>query len=196
MKHKNLLSAVPFSMYLLFGCSNNNAATPENKSDSTTSEVNSSDTIYAGNSSLAYTVNGRHVAIKDYFKDKDGKSRGALFINEVKNDPSGKVKITVTNELTYEVFDFSVANEGSTTILHYSPSLSNFHDKTTNAGTYMSPKYKNYYADSVVVKITDINATHVAGTFSGKFLSDDSKPIPLEITDGSFDVVFTKDKRN
>lgn len=193
MKHLKLLSAISFSMYLLFACSNNKAATSNDKNDSTSTQVNSSDTIYDGNSSLVYTVNGRHVAIKDYFKGKDGKSHGALFINEVKNDPSGRVKIKVTNELSYEVFDFSVANEGSTAILHYRPSLSDFNNKSTNAATYMSPKYINYYADSVIVKITDINATHVACTFSGKFLSDDNKPVSLEITDGSFDVPFKSD---
>ncbi|HEY5370574.1 MAG TPA: hypothetical protein VIJ75_16435 [Hanamia sp.] len=60
----------------------------------------------------------------------------------------------------------------------------------------MSHQYKNYYGDSVVVTITDINATHVAGTFHGKYLSDDKPSVPLEITDGSFDLPFTKDKVN
>lgn len=194
MKHLKALSAILFLSGLLFACSNNNAATSSNKNDAATTQVNSGDTTYEGKSSLAYTVNGRHVAIKDYFQGKDGKNHGALFINEVKNDPPGRVKITVTNELTYEVFNFSVADAGSTEILKYSPSLSNFIDKSANAVTYMSPKYTNYYADSVIVQITNKDALHVTGTFFGRFISGDNKPASLEITDGSFDVPFTKDK--
>ena len=69
-------------------------------------------------------------------------------------------------------------------------------NKKSNEAEYMSHKYKNYYGDSVTVNITNIDATHVAGTFAGKFLSEDNKPVPLRITDGSFDLPFTKDKDN
>jgi hypothetical protein len=46
--------------------------------------------------------------------------------------------------------------------------------------------------DDVTVTITDIHATHVAGTFSGKYVSGGDKPVPMEVTDGKFDLRFTK----
>ena len=119
----------------------------------------------------------------------------SLFLNEVKNNVADeRLKIEVTNTPRSEVFKFSITNTGTTTVLHYSPSLSNVVNKKSNEAEYMSHKYKNYYGDSVIVNITDINATHVAGTFAGKFLADDNSP--LEITDGSFDLPFTKDQSN
>ncbi|HEY5391819.1 MAG TPA: hypothetical protein VIJ57_06875, partial [Hanamia sp.] len=174
-----------------------NSSSTAGKSDASNSASNSSgDSTYSGNSSLAYTIEGRYVAIKDLMQDGDGKNYMALFINKVTNEPGGRVNVSITNSFTSEVFNFSIANTGATTVLHSSPSLSNFTDNKSNEASYMSSKLKNYYGDSVVVTITDINATHVAGTFSGKYLSSDDKPIPLEITEGSFDVPFTKDAKN
>jgi hypothetical protein len=196
MKYIKLITAIIASICLLFACSSNSSKTVAKKSTSNTGSDKSGDSTYTGNSSLAYTINGRYVAIKDVMHDGDGKNWMALFINEVKNKPNGMIKINVTNELSKEVFDFTIANKGSSAILHYSPSLSNFINKSNNEATYMSPKYKNYYADSLIVNITKINATHIAGTFAGRFLSDDDKPVSLVITDGSFDVPFTKDKDN
>jgi hypothetical protein len=187
MEHLKLLSSVILSACLLSACSGNPSTSANNSSNLNTASTNPGESAYAGNSSFTYTINGKHIAIKY--------PAGQLFLNKVKNDPAGKLKIEVTNESTSEVFKFCVANAGSTAILHYTPSFSDFdNSKSINAATYMSPKYKNYNADSALVKITDINTTHVAGTFTGKFLSDDDKPVPLEITDGSFDVTFTKGK--
>jgi hypothetical protein len=38
--------------------------------------------------------------------------------------------------------------------------------------------------------------TGVAGTFSGKYLSDDDHPVTVEVTDGKFDLQFTKPEAN
>lgn len=189
------ISALILSASLLFACSNNNSVTPAKGNAPNSTSSNSGDSTYTGENSLAYTINGRHINLKDFMHDGDGKNWMALFLNKVKNDPStGMLKVNLTNELTKEVFKFSIANSGSSSILHYSPSLSNFTNKKSKEADYMSPKYKNYYGDSVVINITSINATRVAGTFTGKFLSDDDKPVSLEITDGSFDIAFTTDK--
>ncbi|MEP7277210.1 MAG: hypothetical protein ABI813_01085 [Bacteroidota bacterium] len=190
----NKLPGIIFSVCLFFACSNNSSTAAGEKTP--IASLNSSgDSTYIGNNGLAYTINGRHVAIKQTMHDGDGKNWIALYSNEVKNDvATSMVIVNLTNELTKEVFNFSVANSGNSSILHYIPSISNFTNKKNAAATYMSSKYINYYGDSVMVKITSINATRVAGTFSGKFLSDDDNPVRLEITDGSFDVAFTKDK--
>lgn len=193
MQHLKLYTVIIISACLFFGCSGNSSKVVGKESASNTNSENSGDSTYSGNSSLTYTIDGRHVAIKDIMHDGDGKNWMALFLNSVKNNvATGMVKVNVTNELTKEVFNFSIANSGSTTIQHYSPSLSNFVNKKSSEATYMSPKYKNYYGDSLIVNITDINATHVTGTFAGKFLSDDDKPVSLNISGGSFDVLLTK----
>ncbi len=196
MQRFKLFIVLFFSAFSLFACSNNSSTSANKDNSSNFTSNKTGDSTYAGKSSLAYTIEGKHHAIKDFLNKGDGKYLMALFLNEVKTKPDGMVEINLTNELSKEVFNFLIENKGSTTILHYTPSLSDFANKKSYSGNYMSPTYKNYYADSVTVSITNINATNVAGTFSGKFLSDDDKPVPLLITDGSFDVLFTKDKGN
>lgn len=154
----------------------------------------SGDSTYSGDNLLSYTFNGRKVNIRDFMHDGDGKNWMALYLNHVTND-AGTVSIEITNQLTAEVFNITVPNNGTTKVSHYSPSLSNFRDKKTAAAEFMS-HYKNYYADDVTVTITEVNATHVAGTFSGKYLSEGDKPVAMEVTDGQFDLRFTKPEGN
>jgi hypothetical protein len=183
MQHLKLLSALILSTCLLFACSGNSSTSASKDSTSNTTSDNFGSGVPNGNGSFSYTIEGTKVSVK------------SLYINEVKNNVADRrLKIEVTNTPTSEVFNFSIANSGTTTVLHYSPSLSNIVNKKSNEAEYMSHKYKNYYGDSVIVSITDMNATHVAGTFTGKFLSDDNSP--LEITDGSFDLPFTKEQSN
>ncbi len=182
MKQLKLLPVIIFSPCLFIACSSNNSKSSASDRTEATSSNNSGSSSTHSNGSFSYTIEGKQVDVN------------GLYLNEVKNNVAdGRIKIEVTNTPTSEVFNFSVANSGTTTVLHYSPSLSNFANKKSNEAEYMSHKYKNYYGDSVVLNITDINSTHVAGTFAGKFLSDDSKPMPLEIIDGKFDLPFTKD---
>jgi hypothetical protein len=155
-----------------------------------TSGGGSGDSTYSGDNLFSYTFNGRKVTIRDLMHDGDGKNWMALFLNHVTND-AGMVSIEITNQLSSEVFKITVPNNGTTKVSHYTPSLSNFGDKKTTMAEFMS-HYKNYYGEDVTVTITEINATHVAGTFSGKYLSGGNKPVPVEVTDGKFDLRFTK----
>ena len=151
----------------------------------------SGDSTYSGDNLFSYTFNGRKVTIRDLMHDGDGKNWMALFLNHVTND-GGMVSIEITNQLTSEVFKITVPNNnGTTKVSHYTPSLSDFGDKKTTMAEFMS-HYKNYYGEDVTVTITAIDATHVAGTFSGKYLSGGNKPVPMEVTDGKFDLRFTK----
>ncbi|HEY5408086.1 MAG TPA: hypothetical protein VIJ92_13410 [Ginsengibacter sp.] len=184
MKNIRSWSLMLVASCLLFACSSNSSTSAGKGESSSAASDNSGGGSSNGNGSFSYTIDGNKVDIK------------SLYINEVKSVADGRIFIEVTNTSTSEVFKFSIANTGTTTVLHYSPSLSNFSDKKSNSAEYMSPKLKNYYGDSVTITITSIDATHVAGTFSGKYLSGDNKPVPLEITDGSFDLPFTKDKSN
>ena len=185
MKHLNLSSVIIFSTCLFIACSSNSSKSSTRDTTLDPASNNSGSSSSNGNGSFSYTIEGARVVVK------------GLYLNEVKNNiADGRIKIEVTNTSTSEVFNFSIANAGTTTILHYSPSLSNFANKKSNEAEYMSHKFKNYYGDSVTVNINNIDATHVSGTFAGKFLSDDNKPVVLEITDGSFDVPFSKDKDN
>ena len=146
----------------------------------------SGDSTYTGDAKLAYTVEGRKVNIKNLLHT-EGKNWIALFMNEVSSNTTDHlIRINLTNELTREVFDFVVNDKGPTTFTHYQPSLSNFRGKTSS---YMGLKYQNYYADDVTISITSSDATHVTGTFSGKFKGDKGT---VQITDGLFDVPFGK----
>ena len=184
MKNIRSWSAILFSTCILFACSSNSSTSAGKGGSSNATFNNSGGGSSNGNGSFSYTIDGNKTYVK------------SLYRNEVKNIDDRRLKIKITNSSTSEVFDFSIPNSGTTTILHFSPSLSNYVNKKTNEATYMSPKYKNFYGDSVIITVTSIDATHVAGSFSGKYLSDDDKPLPLEITAGSFDLPFTKDKGN
>lgn len=196
MNYLKSVSLIVFSTCLFMACSNKNSNTTT--AAATTSSANADDTdgTFTGDNSLEYTINGKHVSIKDLLQ-KGSNNLIALYRNKVNNNSAtGMLRVNMTNEISSEVFNFNIANSGTTTILHYSPSLSNFSNKKNNEADYMSPKYQNYYGDSVTVTITDINASHVAGKFSGRFLSGDNKPVTLEITDGSFNVMYTKEEKN
>jgi len=182
----------------LSACSGNGGgAAASGKADvAAASGGGSSDSTYSGDNMFSYSFNGRKVTIRDFMHDGDGKNWMALFLGHVTNDAAaGVVAIDVTNELTAEVFKFNVPNSGSGKVLHYTPSLSNFNDKKAIMAECMF-HYKNYYADDVTVAITEINATHVVGTFSGKYLSADKVPVSAEVTDGKFDLRFTKPEGN
>ena len=184
MQRLKLFFVIIFSACLLFACSSNSSTSAGKDSTSNATTGNSDGGLSNVNGSFSYTIDGNKTDVK------------SLYINKVTNITDGRIKIEITNSFTSEVFNFSIANTGATTVLHSSPSLSNFTDNKSNEARYMSSKLKNYYGDSVVVTITDINATRVAGTFSGKYLSSDKPPVALEITGGSFDLPFTKDTKN
>jgi hypothetical protein len=177
------------AVFILASCKSHATKNDSKGNSADASAGNGSDSSYGGDASLSYTIGDRQVAIKSTLVT-GGKNWIALFLNNVVNKTAdGTVKINITNYLSKEVFNFTVANKGSTSILHYSPSLA----ETKNKGTYMSPKYVNYYADAVTVNITSINATRGAGTFSGKFIEPDGKA-SISIADGKFDLPFADDK--
>ena len=190
MTHKLII--VFASAIILFSCKSNSSPDKTNSSDvkaSTAETNNSEDQNLSGTKGIfSYTVKGQHIVARNYVQHSN------LFINEVTNDASnGMLKIEVTCE-TSSVFNFTIANTGTTTIKNYSPSLGNFVDKKTKSASYMEGgTYKSYYGDSVTVTITSIDASRVAGTFSGTFKSEkDDGGATISITEGSFDLPFGK----
>jgi hypothetical protein len=147
------------------------------------------DSTYSGDGLLSYTVEGRKVNIKTTLHT-DGKNFIALYINEVDKKDGAMVRVNLTNYLTQEVVNFFVADKGTTHILHYTPSFTN---GNTAQGEFML-KYNNYYAEDATVQITALDNAHVAGTFSGKFISHSKKTI--QIINGSFDVPYKSPKIN
>ena|ERR1700722_6545223 len=143
----------------------------------------SPDSTYSGDAELSYSIESRKVNIKSILRT-DGKNFIALYINEVAKKEGNMVRVNLTNYLTQEVINFLVADHGTTHIQHYTPSFTN---RTSAQGEIML-KYENYYADDVIVQITGLDNKHVAGTFSGKFISDHKKTV--QITNGSFDVPY------
>ena len=93
------------------------------------------------------------------------------------------VRVNFTNSLTHEVFDFVVADKGTTVIRHYKPTLTVQEEKKA---AYMSGKLVNYYADYCTVEISTADEKHVVGKFAGQFVADDGTRI--NIKDGNFDI--------
>jgi hypothetical protein len=141
------------------------------------------DSSYSGEGQLSYTIGDRSVNIKSELHT-GGKTFIALYINQVIKKEGGMIRINLTNYNTKEVIKFLVADKGTTHILHYLPSFSD----TGNQGEIMV-KYENYYADDATVQITAIDDKHVAGKFSGTFISSKTKKT-IQLTNGSFDVPY------
>jgi len=127
-----------------------------------------------GNGSLAYTVDGKRTVVK--------RPSSSIYINEVSHDVAkGTVTIKVTIFPLGELFNFVVADKGTTNVVHYTPS---FGEEKVKA-TYMSSQGRNYYGDHVLVTISELSTAHVAGTFSGTFAAEGKS---VTVTDGSFDL--------
>jgi hypothetical protein len=146
------------------------------------------DSNYFGNAQVSYTINGKKTSIKNILQ-ADGQNIKALHLNVVSLIPKGNlVRVNFTNTLTHEVFDFVVADKGTTVIQHYKPSLTVQEEKKA---AYMSEKLVNYYADKCTVEISIADEKHVVGKFAGQFVADDGTRI--NIKDGSFDIPMNKE---
>jgi hypothetical protein len=161
MKRLLLLSALAALVIFFASCANNSsAATPSSGDD--------------GEGSLAYTIDGTRTVVR--------RPASSIYINEVSHDAAkGTVKIRVTIFPVGELFNFLVADKGTTRVVNYRPS---FEEHKVEA-EYMSQAGHNYYADQVSVTISALDAAHVTGTFSGTFENEGKT---LSITDGSFDL--------
>jgi hypothetical protein len=194
MKHLNLLTVIAFSAGLLTFCactnsSENKSNASDAKTSSSTAKTASSDANLTGRDGrFNYTINGQKVETVNYVQNAN------LFINEVSNDAAnGMAKIAVTC-LGSNVFDFDIANSGTTNIDNHQPPSSSITGKRTIAASYMDGKTsRNLYAVSVTVTIASIDNSRVSGTFSGTFKADQSDGgATANITDGSFNLPFIK----
>jgi len=141
------------------------------------------DSTYFGNAVVSYTIKGKKTTIKNLLQT-EGQNIKALHLNVVGPlSKTGLMRVNFTNSLTHEVFDFVVADKGTTIIKHYKPALTVDIEKKA---AYMSEKLVNYYADWCKIDIIAADEKHVAGKFSGEFVSDDG--IRIRIKKGSFDV--------
>ena len=143
------------------------------------------DSTYVGDAFVTYMINGRKVSIRNTLQTGGGTHK-ALHVNTVSQIPDKNlVRINFTNSLTNEVFDFIVAGKGTTTIIHYVPSVSLQPEKK---GVYMSNQLLNYNAENVKVEIHSSDGKRITGNFSGKFISE--KGNVVYIRNGSFDLPF------
>ena len=189
----NKLIIVFAGAIILFSCKTNSSSDKTNTSDVKTSSgeiKNAEDKNLSGTDGIfSYTIKGNHIVSRNYVQHSN------LFINEVSNDAAnGMVQIEVTCESS-SVFNFTIANSGTTTITNYSPSLGNFADKKSKVASYMDKEggaYKSYYGDSVTVTITSNDGSRVKGTFSGKYKAEKDGGVTVNITDGSFNLPFVK----
>lgn len=141
------------------------------------------DSSYFGNAVVTYTIKGKKTTIKNILKT-EGQNITALHLNVVELMPKqGFVRVNFTNSLTHEVFDFVVADKGSTIIQHYKPAMTVDVEKKA---AYMSEKLVNYYADWCKIDIIAADEKHVVGKFSGEFVSDDGTRV--HIKKGSFNI--------
>jgi hypothetical protein len=162
MKNFLLLSALAAASLLPASCTNSSNAAALTRGNN-------------GEGSLAYTIDGNKNVIK--------RPASSIYINEVShNAAKGSVRVRVTIFPSAELFDFIVADKGTTNVLNYQPSFG----EEKVVATYLSHAAQNYYGQNVSVTINTVDATHITGTFSGKFVSDEHKSVT--VTDGSFDL--------
>jgi hypothetical protein len=141
------------------------------------------DSTYFGNSVVSYTINGKKTTIKNILQT-EGENIKALHLNVVGLIPNTNLlRVNFTNSLTHEVFDFVVADKGTTVILRYKPKITVQEEKKA---AYMSGNLVNYYADNCKINIIIADEKHVAGRFAGQFVADDGSRITIK--DGSFDI--------
>ncbi len=139
--------------------------------------------IISGMPQVSYTINGKKTTIKNILQT-EGENIKALHLNVVGLIPNTNLlRVNFTNSLTHEVFDFVVANKGTTVIQHYKPKLTVQEEKKA---AYMSGNLVNYYADNCTVDISMADEKHVVGKFSGAFVADDGSRIVIKA--GSFDI--------
>jgi hypothetical protein len=141
------------------------------------------DSNYFGNAQVSYTIHGKKTTIKNILQT-EGQNINALHLNVVSLIPKNNlVRVNFTNSLTHEVFDFLVADKGTTIIKHYKPRLTVQEEKKA---AYMSGNLVNYYADYCTVEITIADEKHVVGKFAGEFVADNGSRIIIKA--GSFDI--------
>ncbi len=141
------------------------------------------DSNYFGNAQVSYTIHGKKTTIKNILQT-EGQNINALHLNVVSLIPKNNlVRVNFTNSLTHEVFDFLVADKGTTIIKHYKPRLTVQEEKKA---AYMSGNLVNYYADNCTVEITIADEKHVVGKFAGEFVADNGSRIIIKA--GSFDI--------
>jgi len=139
-----------------------------------------------GAGGFSYTLDGKRIETANNVQN------GNLFINEVSNDATnGTVRIKVTCAGS-NVFDFVIANSGTTTVDSHQRSSPDAIGK--KSASYMDGKtYRNLYALSFTATITGIDNSRVSGTFSGTFKADESDGgATANITSGSFNLPFVK----
>ena len=188
MKQIKLSLLIIFSACILYSCTGNNSS--DTKTSASDPKTASSDLNPTGsNGNFIYTINGTGINASN-----NGSGPASLFINEVSNDATNGMVIVKVTCGGSNVFDFKIANSGTTTINNYSPSLAGFTDKKSKGASYMDGKtYRNLYAVSVTITVTSINDSRVSGTFSGTFKADKSDGgATANITDGSFNLPFRK----
>src|SRR5579872_6182728 len=152
MKRPNTAATIFFAGLLFFWACSNSSGNKANASDakpvSSAVKAASSDINLTGRDGrFSYTINGDRVETVNNVQNAN------LFINEVSNDATnGMVKIAVTCSGN-NVFDFDIANSGTTAIDNRQPSPSGAIGK--KKASYMDGKTsKNLYAVSLTVTIT------------------------------------------
>ena len=141
------------------------------------------DSNYLGDAQVSYTINGKKTSIRNILQT-EGQDIKALHLSVVSLIPNKNwVKVNFTNSLTHEVFEFVVADKGTTVIQHYRPKLT---VQEEQKAAYMSGNLVNYYADKCTVEISIADEKHVVGKFAGQFVADDGTRIYIK--DGHFDI--------
>lgn len=194
MHYIKLLSAIIVSANLLFGCSGSNA---NGGNKNVSSSVNESTTSSSGNAHFSCVVDGQPVSggiIDDGLQQASGYKSNVAYIVDV---DQGK-------ELLFYLSDpKSTSSQGVHSLRFAVPDKtgsSSFGPDENGWGIEVDiivnkDHTARYNSDSFTIDITSLSATHVSGTFSGKFTLNgninDADKKEIEVTDGKFDIPFS-----
>ena len=187
MQHLKLFSAILLSSFLLYSCSGNtNAnAVKDESSTATASATSSGASAATGDASFSCTLDGKS------FSGKGSNGNINMAFHSKDQHKKGKISFMLAdlNDISQKL-DFEIPGKaGTTTIQNLSP-------QDSYVGLILTG-FTEYIDDPVTVNVTSITASRVTGTFSGKYTvekgSDSNAKQTIEVTDGKFDIPFTKE---
>ena len=176
MKQIKLFSAAVFFMVCFLAC-NSNAAKDSTKSSSNTEDITTAPASQGGGT-FSCMINGKEVSGKDALKNHGSLSDG----------DSGKVlSFQLQDDIASEHWPFThslifglPAKEGTET---------DEGDLCSGKLSTFGPDGFVYPSDGIVVNITKLSNSEVAGNFSGKFMPENiTRKDTMYVTDGKFDI--------
>ena len=166
-----------FSAWILISCSSQNTGTAGNTSNTSNAAIDAIPvSSNSGKGTITCNIDGKPISIIV----QNGSFEMPLSHNP--KDPKDGLEL-LDGSTKKEGFQFEIKNTGITNIdAEYGNS------EGCGIGYYNSTG-QLYAGTKGEITVTSFSGGHLTGIFSGKFQDDERKKIPIQITDGKFDLI-------